>query len=151
MNELDALIREYQACLDEKAELAKATKENNEETAKLEQQICQVMIDEEKPSEVVDGYNYSLKQETYYSKIGEEKLCEKGIDFFERLREQGFGDIIVEKVDPRTLNSTCKGIVEEQGELPEELSEVISSYEKLGISRTKANTEALKRAQANRI
>lgn len=150
MANLDALIREYKEALDRKSELAKETKANNEEVSRLEQEICQVMIDEEKPSEVVDGYNYSLKQETYYSKIGEEKLVEKGIDFFERLREQGFGDLIVEKVDPRTLNSTCKGIVEEQGELPEELAEVISSYEKLGISRTKANTAALKRAQANR-
>ena len=150
MADLDSLIREYQDALNKKADLAKETKSNNEEVSRLEQEICQVMIDEEKPSEIVDGYNYSLKQETYYSKIGEEKLLEKGIDFLERLREQGLGDLIVEKVDPRTLNSTCKSIVEEQGELPEELSDVISSYEKLGISRTKANTAALKRAQANR-
>ena len=108
------------------------------------------MIDEEKPSQIVDGYNFSLKQETVYSKLGEEKLLEKKIDFFELLREQGLGDIIVERVDPRTLNSTCKGIVEEAGELPEELAEALSIYEKLGLSRRKANTKALDRAKANR-
>ena len=66
------------------------------------------------------------------------------------MREQGLGDIIVERVDPRTLNSTCKGIVEEAGELPEELAEALSIYEKLGLSRRKANTKALDRAKANR-
>ena len=147
---LDDMIREYQAVLDKKDELAELTKENNAKKDKLEQEICQLMIEEEKPSEVVDGYNYSLKQEMYYSKVGDETLIEKGVDFLEVLREQGLGDIIVEKVDPRTLNSTCKGIVEEQGEFPEELREVISSYEKLGISRRKANTAALNRAKANR-
>lgn len=147
---LDDKLREYQAILERKDELAEETKKNNEAKDALEQEICQMMIDEEKPSQIVDGYNFSLKQETVYSKLGEDKLLEKGIDFFETLREQGLGDIIVEKVDPRTLNSTCKGIVEEQGELPEDLAEALSVYEKLGLSRRKANTKALDRAKAGR-
>ncbi|MBQ6091634.1 MAG: hypothetical protein IJL07_10265 [Lachnospiraceae bacterium] len=147
---LDDKLREYQKILEKKEELAEETKRNNEAKETLEQEICQIMIDEEKPSQIVDGYNFSLKQETVYSKLGEEKLLEKQIDFFELLREQGLGDIIVERVDPRTLNSTCKGIVEEQGELPEELAEALSVYEKLGLSRRKANTVALDRAKANK-
>ena len=147
---LDQKVREYQAVLERKDELADATKANNKKKEELEQEICQMMVDEEKPSTVVDGYSYSLQQKTEYSKLGEEKLVEKGIDFFDILREQGLGDIIVEKVDPRTLNSTCKGIVEENGELPEELAECLSIYEKLSISRRKANTKALNRAKANR-
>lgn len=147
---LDDKLREYQKILERKDELAEQTKANNEAKETLEQEICQMMIDEEKPSQIVDGYNFSLKQETVYSKLGEEKLLEKKIDFFELLREQGLGDIIVERVDPRTLNSTCKGIVEEAGELPEELAEALSIYEKLGLSRRKANTKALDRAKANR-
>lgn len=147
---LDEKLREYQKILEKKDELADATKENNAAKEELEQQICQIMIDEEKPSQIVDGYNFSLKQETMYSKLGEDKLQEKGIDFLELLREQGLGDIIVEKVDSRTLNSTCKSIVEESGELPEELAEALSIYEKLGLTRRKANTKALDRAKANR-
>ena len=147
---LDDKLREYQKILEKKEELAEETKRNNEAKETLEQEICQIMIDEEKPSQIVDGYNFSLKQETVYSKLGEEKLLEKQIDFFELLREQGLGDIIVERVDPRTLNSTCKGIVEEQGKLPEELAEALSVYEKLGLSRRKANTAALDRAKANK-
>lgn len=147
---LDAKVREYQKILERKEELADATKENNKAKEALEQEICQMMIDEEKPSTVVDGYNYSLQQKTEYSKLGEDKLAEKGLDFLEVLREQGLGSIIVEKVDPRTLSSTCKGIVEESGELPEELAECLSIYEKLTISRKKANTKALNRAKASR-
>lgn len=147
---LDDKLREYQKILERKDWLADETKANNAAKEALEQEICQMMIDEEKPSQIVDGYNFSLKQETVYSKLGEEKLLEKKIDFFELLREQGLGDIIVERVDPRTLNSTCKGIVEEAGELPEELAEALSIYEKLGLSRRKANTKALDRAKANR-
>lgn len=150
MSALDDKVREYQKVLEKKDELADLTKENNRLKDELEQEICQMMIDEEKPDTTVDGYKYSLKQETMYSKLGEDKLMEKGIDFFELLREQGFGDIIVERVDPRTLNSTMKGVVEEAGELPEELAEALSIYEKLGISRRKANTKALDRAKANK-
>lgn len=150
MSILDERVREYQKVLEEKDRLAEATKENNKLKEELEQEICQIMIDEDKPDTTVDGYKYSLKQETMYSKLSEDKLMEKGIDFFELLREQGIGDIIVEKVDPRTLNSTCKGIVEEQGELPEDLADALSIYEKLGISRRKANTKALDRAKANK-
>lgn len=150
MGLLDDKIREYQKTLDRKAELEEMTKEVNARKEELTQEICQIMIDEEKPSEVVDGYSYSLKQETKYSKISEEKLAEKGIDFFELLREQGLGDIIVEKVDPRTLNSTCRNLVEELGEFPEELAEAISTYEQLGLTKRKANTKALDRAKANK-
>lgn len=150
MTTLDDKVREYQKVLEKKDELADLTKENNRLKDELEQEICQMMIDEEKPDTTVDGYKYSLKQETMYSKLSEEKLMEKNIDFFELLREQGFGDIIVEKVDPRTLNSTMKGVVEEQGELPQELAEALSVYEKLGIQRRKANTKALDRAKANK-
>lgn len=150
MSLLDDKVREYQKVLERKDELSDLTKENNARKDELEQEICQMLIDEDKPDTTVDGYKYSLKQETVYSKLGEDKLLEKGIDFFEVLREQGIGDIIVEKVDPRTLNSTCKAMVEEQGELPEDLAEALNVYEKLGISRRKANTGALDRAKANK-
>ena len=52
---LDAKVREYQKLLERKEELAEATKENNKAKEELEQEICQIMVDEEKPSTVVDG------------------------------------------------------------------------------------------------
>ena len=150
MNALDQKIREYKAVLDRKDELAELTKENNAAKEALEQEICQMMVDEEKPNTVVDGFTYSLQQTTMYSKKSEEALAEAGIVFFDVLREQGLGDIIVEKVDPRTLQSTVRAMAEECEELPEELVECLSIYEKLTLSKRKANTKALERAKANK-
>lgn len=149
-DKLDMSIRDYKALLDRKDNLSELTKENNAAKEQLEQEICKMMVDEEKPSTVVDGFTYSLQQSTQYSKRSQEYLSEQNIDFFDVLREQGLGDLIVERVDPRTLNSSCKALVEEQGELPEELAECLSIYEKLTLSKRKANTKALERAKANR-
>lgn len=148
---LDQKVREYKAILDRKDELAEQTKANNAAKEQLEQEICQMMVDEEKPSTVVDGFSYSLQQTTMYSKKSEADLAEAGIVFFDVLREQGLGDLIVEKVDPRTLQSSVRAMAEENdGELPEELVECLSIYEKLTLSKRKANTKALDRAKANR-
>lgn len=147
---LDDLVREYKEILDKKDELAEQTKANNKAKEEMEQRIAQMMVDEEKPNTTVDGFTYSLQQKTMYSKKSEEALAEAGIVFFDVLREQGLGDIIVERVDPRTLQSTMKALVEEQGELPEELAECLTVYEQLGIGKRKANTKALDRAKANK-
>ena len=54
----------------------------------------------------------------------------------------------MEKVDSRTLNSAMNNLVEEQGELPEELAECLSVYSQLKVTKRKANTKALNRAKA---
>ena len=144
---LDDKVREYKELLDKKDELAEQTKENNKALDDLEQEIAQMMVDEEKPDTTVDGFKYILQEKTIYSKIGEDKLMEKGLDFFEVLREEGFGDLIVERVDSRTLNSAMNNLVEEIGVLPEDLAECLSVYSQLKISRRKANTKALSRAK----
>ena len=70
-SQLDHKIREYKELLDRKEELENLTKENNAAKEKLEQDICKMMIDEEKPSTIVDGFNYSLSQKVMYSKKSE--------------------------------------------------------------------------------
>ena len=83
-----------------------------------------------------------------YSKRGDAQLMEKGLDFFEVLREQGLGDLIKETVNPRSLQSAMKEIADENdGELPPELDEVVSSYEMTDIARRKSTNKALKRAK----
>lgn len=147
---LDQKVREYKELLDRKEELEKQMKANQQQLKDMEQNIARMMIDEEKPNTIVDGFVYSLQQKTVYSKKSEEVLMQAGITFFDVLREQGLGDIIVEKVDSRTLQSTIKAVVEEQGELPKELAECINVYEQLGIGKRKADTKVLDRAKANR-
>lgn len=155
---LDQKVRKYKAALDKKDELAELTKANNAEKDRLEQEICKIMVDEEKPNTVVDGYSYSLSQKIMYSKKSEEALAElqaeTGSSFFDVLREQGLGGIIKEVVDPRTLQSTVSDMAaeleENNEELPEDLKNCLNIYEKLSISKRKANTKALERAKANK-
>lgn len=157
---LDKKIREYNKILEEKKRLEKQTKENNAAKEKKEQEIAQIMVDNEKPSTIVDGYTYSLQETKMYSKKAEEKLeqlkIEEGIEFFEVLREQGLGSIIKETVNAKTLQSTMKTLDDElpEGEdLPEDLAKCLNIYSKLGINKTKASKnaqQALSRAKKAR-
>lgn len=56
------------------------------------------------------------------------------------LEKNGLGDIIVETVNARTLQSTLSAIVSEQGALPEALDEVINTCVKIGIGKRKERT-----------
>lgn len=157
---LDKKIREYNKILEEKKRLEKQTKENNAAKEKKEQEIAQIMVDNEKPSTIVDGYTYSLQETKMYSKKAEEKLeqlkIEEGMEFFEVLREQGLGSIIKETVNAKTLQSAMKALDDElpEGEdLPEDLAKCLNIYSKLGINKTKASKnaqQALSRAKKAR-
>lgn len=131
------LIANYQTLLATKEALAEQTKANNKAIEDMKQQIADQMIDDEVTSIGYAGYNFSLQTKTVYSKKSEADLQAAGIDFFGLLRENGLGDLIVERVDPRTLSASLKQIVEADGELPEELSEAINVYETNDIGRRK--------------
>ena len=131
------LIANYQTLLATKEALAEQTKANNKAIEDMKQQIADQMIDDEATSIGYAGYNFSLQTKTVYSKKSEADLQAAGIDFFGLLRENGLGDLIVERVDPRTLSASLKQIVEADGELPEELSEAINVYETNDIGRRK--------------
>lgn len=145
---LTEMLGQYEELLDKKDQLAKDTKDNNAAIDKLKAEIAEMMIDEDIPSQGYGDYVYSLQDKIKYSKRGEAELQEKGLDFFEVLREQGFGDIIKETVNANTLQSTMKAVADENdGELPPELDEIVSSYEMTDISRRKSTNKALKRAK----
>lgn len=131
------MLEEYNALLDEKDRLKEEIKKNNAEIEKRKEELAQQMIDDDVPSISVGGYKFFLQDKTIYSKKSEEALQAAGIDFLEVLREQGLGDIIVETVNSRTLQSTVKNLVDETGELPEELAEVLNTYDTYDIGRRK--------------
>lgn len=141
------MVNEYQELLEEKEGLAEATKKNNKAIEEKKQEIAQQMIDDDCPKISCKGYTFSLADKTIYSKKSEEALQEAGLDFLDVLREQGLGDIIVETVNSRTLQSTVANLVEEQGELPDELAEVLNVYETFDIRRRKESNRALKKAK----
>lgn len=95
------------------------------------------MVDEDIPRISTGGYCFTLTAKTSYTKRSEAELAEGGLDFLDVLREEGLGDIIVEKVDPRTLQSTIKDYVEEHGGLSEGLESVIRIYDYNDITRRK--------------
>ena len=131
------LIANYQTLLATKEALAEQTKANNKAIEDMKQQIADQMIDDEVTSIGYAGYNFSLQTKTVYSKKSEADLQAAGIDFFGLLRDNGLGDLIVERVDPRTLSASLKQMVEADGELPEDLSEAINVYETNDIGRRK--------------
>ena len=135
--ELLEMVKGYQDLLEKKEALATATKENNAAIEAAKAEIAQQMVDDDCPRISTGGYTFTLQEKTIYSKRSEEALAEAGVNFLDTLREEGLGDIIVERVDSRTLQSTIKDYVEEHGELSEGLDSVIRSYDYNDITRRK--------------
>lgn len=127
------MVKEYQVLLEDKDRLAAMTKENNAAIEAAKEKIAQQMIDDDCPKISTGGYTFSLQAKTAYSKRSEEALA----DFLGTLREEGLGDIIVESVNSRTLQSAISAYVEEHGELSEALDAVISTYEYNDVTRRK--------------
>lgn len=135
--ELLEMLKGYQALLEKKDDLAEQTKANNAAIEAAKAEITQQMVDDECPRISTGGYCFSLTAKTAYTKRSDAELAESGLDFLDTLREEGLGDIIVEKVDPRTLQSTVKAYVEEHGDLSEGLEAIIRSYDYNDITRRK--------------
>lgn len=135
--ELIDMIRNYQALLERKDDLAEQTKTNNAAIEAAKAEITQQMVDEDIPRLSTGGYCFSLTAKTSYTKRSDAELAESGLNFLDVLREEGLGDLIVEKVDPRTLQSAVKAFVEERGELTEGLDSIIRSYDFNDITRRK--------------
>ena len=131
------MIRDYQGLLEKKDALAAATKENNLAIEAAKEKIAAQMIDDDCPRISCGGYSFSLSEKTVYSKKSDAEIQATGLDFFTVLREEGLGDLIVERVDPRTLQSAMKNYVEENDALSEGLAQVIKTYDTTDITRRK--------------
>lgn len=106
------MVNEYQELLVKKESLEKAVEENNELIKAKEQEIVQQMIDDDCPRISVGEYMFSLQVKNQFSKKAEAYLEAQRLNFFDVLREQGFGDLIKETVSPRSLQSAMKELVE---------------------------------------
>ena len=144
------MVNDYQKLLEKKESLAEEIKDNNAKIEALKQEIAQQMIDDDCPRIAEGDYMFSLQIKSKYSKRSEEYLAANGLDFFEVLREQGFADLIKETVNAGSLQSAMNALVEENGELPEELAEVISQFDQTDILRRKQTSSALKKAKGGK-
>lgn len=132
--EITDLIDRYKALLDTKEALADQTKRNNAEVLQCRDQLAQAMLDAEVEQVGRHGINWRLKPTTKYS-----KKAGKDEELFELLREKGLGDLIKETVNAQTLQGAMSELAaENDDELPEEFSDVISVYEYMDISHRKS-------------
>lgn len=138
------MVRDYQDLLNKKESLAEETKANNAAIEAAKEQIAAQMVDDDCPSISTGGYKFTLQAKTIYSKKSEADIARSGTTLFDALREEGLGDIIVEQVNTRTLQSTMRDYVEEHGDLSDELKKVIRPYDTYEIARRRETNRATK-------
>ena len=113
-----------------KSELEKQQKALTEEINKLEYQLSDLMTEMECPSFACAGKLFYLCNHVHASALGgnKEKL-------YQTLKENGYGDLVVETVNSRTLDSFVKERMEENnGILPEWLEGAVSVYEQVKVN-----------------
>lgn len=128
---------------EEKRRLSEQSKENNAQIDQTEQSIISAMLDMAEAaglpspddfSIVVDGRKYGVVVRSQYSIRAEDRDAA-----FAALREVGLGDLIVERVDERSLTRALMQIAEDAGgALPEAYGAIpLQQYEKITISDRK--------------
>ncbi len=125
-----------------KKNLADAVKDNNALIEQQESLIVDSLLDMaenaglDDPSAFtvdVNGRRYGVKMKSFYS-----IRADKRDEAFPMLRSLGLGDLIVERVDDRTLTKALEEVADDDGNLPEEyLALPLSSYQKTTITDRK--------------
>ena len=141
-NTLSTLIATLSDLKERKKELAEIVKENNAAIEEQEKQIITAMLDlaeaaglDDPSSFSVDvgGRRYGIKIKPFYSIRKDDRDTA-----FAMLRTLGLGDLIVEKVDDRTLTKALEELADEDGSLPEAFAALpVSVYEKTTITDRK--------------
>lgn len=114
---------------DQKKKADDALKEINELIAQTEEQLVEQMVAEEMQNFTRNGRQFVLTSRTYANaKAGMmPAICDW-------MKGHELGDMVKESVHPQTLQAWAKEIIEENGELPEGINELLNVYEKSGIS-----------------
>jgi single-stranded DNA-specific DHH superfamily exonuclease len=148
---LITLIKKYDELRETKERLAEETKQNNQELKDIQEKIVDQMIEDDIPSQGVGDYTYTPQIVTHYSFKSAEKLVEMGVDKIQVMRENGFGFLIKEEINQRSLESTMKDLVknEEEG-IPEEVEAILNTYDEFKVSRRKASGKGLKEAKKSK-
>ena len=94
-----------------------------------------MMLSEELQNFSRNGRVYYLRTDTYVSAIADRKP-----DLIDWLKANGLGELVQETVHPRTLTATVKELLEEEGDLPEGLTELVHVYEETTVGLRKATS-----------
>lgn len=142
-NTLAGQIEALRALKERKQDLAEAVKENNALIERQETQVISALLDMadeaglDDPSAFtveVNGRRYGVSTKTFYSIRAADRETA-----FPLLRSLGLGDLIVERVDDRTLTRALAEASEANGGLLPEayMALPLSSYEKTAITDRK--------------
>lgn len=142
LDTLSEHISNLSALKERKKELADLVKENNAAIEEQEKQIISAMLDLAEAAGLTDpasftvdvnGRRYGVKVKSFYS-IRRDQRDEA----FAALRALGLGDLIVEKVDDRTLTKALEEAADADGMLPPEYEILpVSVFEKTTITDRK--------------
>lgn len=117
-----------------KKELEDAAKEISTEIETVDQEMVQMMIDQEMQNFSRAGTLFYLNTKTYASPVAEKKP-----ELFTALKDEGFGDLIKETVDSRSLSAFVNEQIEENDDkLPDWLDGLVNTFDKTTIGMRKA-------------
>jgi hypothetical protein len=124
--ELFDLADELASLREQKDALAKAAKDNNSEIERVQGELIRKMSDSEVSNFNRRGNKFTLAVSSHFSQVTERRE-----DLFAALRDNNCGDIIVEKIDPRTLSKMVNELCEEnEDSLPQWLTGLVNGFEK---------------------
>jgi len=107
----------------------------NAEIKEIDRKLAEMMLSEELQNFSRNGRVYYLRTDTYVSAIADRKP-----DLIDWLKANGLGELVQETVHPRTLTATVKELLEEEGDLPEGLTELVHVYEETTVGLRKATS-----------
>ncbi len=120
---------------DRKDALQDELKAINAEIKEIDRELAEMMLSEELQNFSRNGRMFYLRTDTYVSAIADRKP-----DLIDWLKANGLGELVQETVHPRTLTATVKELLEEEGELPEGLTELVHVYEETTVGLRKATS-----------
>ena len=116
-----------------KSELEKKEKELTAEITAIDRELSELMMETECPSFACAGKLFYLCNHVHASALdgNKEKL-------YQTLKKNGYGDLVTETVNSKTLDSFVKDQMEENnGILPEWLEGAVSVYEQVKVNMRK--------------
>ena len=127
--EIFEMADKLKAAKDRKKELDAEVKEVSAEIESLDMALSEAMAEAELDRFSRNGSTFYLNTRLFASPAAGRKE-----DMMQALKEQGFGSIVVETVNANTLSSFVKEqMAANDDEIPDWLSEVVSTFEKVTV------------------
>ena len=127
--EIFGMADKLKAAKDRKKELDAQVKEVNAEIEELDLALSDAMAEAELDRFSRNGNTFYLNTRLFASPAAGRKE-----ELMQLLKDQGYGSIVVETVNANTLASFVKEqMAENNDEIPDWLSEVVSTFEKVSV------------------